>query len=301
MKKSLLHLLLCLFFFILIPVSSYSSSLIELLPQKHLTSTLIAVPRQPQIQLGMRYLDDTFDDYDENFQANDSYRVLYGIGTVAVGYPLSLVQFNFPGSLRLQACLEGGIWSIFANRYESSPQLNTDYKIGLPLTLASDRWAMILSLYHISCHAGDELIVSNPTFERINMSREVVDYFLIYNMMRELKLYGGAAVTVHSDRSYRFKDFYVDYGIECRPFNSINSNQMELFMTPFLAINTRNDQQFNWKPNVTVCAGVEFNCFNNANCSLYRLFCEYYHGHSLDGQFREKSTDYFSINISYGF
>ena len=280
---------------------AYAGSGFELLPQKQLFGTLVAVPRQCQIQLGMRYFDNTFKEYDENFQAPDDYRILYGIGTIAVGYPLSLIQFNLPDKLKLQAGISGGIWSVFGTRYISGPQFNSDYKICLPVALASDQWTMQLSLYHISCHVGDELIVNNEDFERLNLSREVIDYYFMYNIMRKFKTYAGAAVTVHSDRSYNFKQFYFEYGVECRPFDPLNSDSLELFMTPFIAFNMRNDQQFNWDYNLTVCAGVEFNCFNNTNCSLYRIFCEYYHGHSLEGQFLTEKTNYFSINISYGF
>lgn len=290
--------------FILISLMTQSlraGSTVEFLPDKPLFSTLVAVPRQCQFQMGMRFFDEAFDNYVSNFDAPKDARKYIGISTVTAGYPLPIIQFNLPGLQKIQIGLTGGIWTLFATRYKSGPHLNSDFKVSIPVSLTTGNWTMQLSIYHISCHAGDEIIVNNPGFQRLNVSREVVDYYFIYNPMKVFKLYAGAAVLTRSDISYDLKRFYIEYGMECRPIDTFQSDSRQLFMTPFIAFNIRHNQFNNWGANLTVSLGIEFNNKNTTNNSVYRLFGEYYYGNSLEGQFLVKQTDYFSINLSYGF
>ena len=72
----------------------------------------------------------------------------------------------------LQIELEGGVWAIFDPLHDSSPLVDADYYVGVPITYAFDNWAIRLRGYHISTHIGDEFLLNHPHFDRRNPSIE---------------------------------------------------------------------------------------------------------------------------------
>jgi hypothetical protein len=73
---------------------------------------------------------------------------------------------------------------------ENSDVDGYDFRIGFPITYAYDRFMMKLSWYHTSAHLGDEFMLKNPTFTRINYSRNAIVWGLGYYLTDDIRIYG---------------------------------------------------------------------------------------------------------------
>lgn len=213
--------------------------------------------------------------------------------------------FRWCGDMQIgiQAC----VWAVF--NFDDVPHIdgtycelfNTDYFLGFPLTYAVDRWAFRLRLYHISSHLGDEFICNRPRFckERVNPSFEALDFFTSYQFSKNLRGYIGPGIILHSDKTFPMKTFYVEYGMELRVLGK-KLNYHRLYGTPFLAIDIQNWQVRNWDFDYTLKAGYEISKLAGIGRKM-RIYAEYHHGFSEEGQFFLRRTQYGEFGFSWGF
>lgn len=206
----------------------------------------------------------------------------------------------------LQISIESGIWSVFdmsppEPKYISGAALvNTDYYVGVPITYAFDAWSFRFRGYHISSHLGDEFLGNHPDYTRLNPSMEAIDFFASYQALGSLRLYGGVGIVVHSDPSFLLKGpLYLEYGGEYR-FLGTKFHKQRLYGTCFLAAHLRTYQYLHYKLDGTCVGGYEFSKLQGIG-RKFRVFAEYHHGYSLEGQFMKKRVSYWSYRLSYGF
>ena len=205
----------------------------------------------------------------------------------------------------LQISIESGIWAVF-NMNPPKPRINsgtalvnTDFYVGAPLTYAFDAWSFRFRAYHISSHLGDEFLVNNPGFVRVNPSYEAIDFFASYQLLGSLRVYAGTGAIVHSDPSFRMKPFYLEYGGEYR-FLGSKFHKQKLYGTLFLGAHFRTYQYLHYDFDGTFVAGYEFSKLQGIG-RKFRVFVEYHKGFSLEGQFMKERTSYWSYLLSYGF
>lgn len=214
----------------------------------------------------------------------------------------------FPVKGDLQIGIEAGIWSVF--NFSNVPErtdgqwcelVNTDYYLGLPLTYAFDRWSFRLRIYHISSHLGDEFIVNHPEYliKRVNPSYEAIDFFTSYQYSRYWRIYFGPGVIVHSDQTFPMKTFYVEYGLEVRPFGR-KLDYHRLYGTPFFAVHIENWQVRDWNFDFTCKLGYEISKLAGVGRKM-RVYLLYHHGYSYEGQFFLERTQYGEAGFSWGF
>jgi len=169
------------------------------------------------------------------------------------------------------------------------------------LTYAVDKWSFRFRLYHISSHLGDEFLVNHPRMmlKRKNPSYEAIDFFSSYQFTQGLRVYGGPGVVLHSDRSFKIKPLYVEYGFELR-FCGRKLYYHKLYGSPFLAVHLENWQQRHWDLDATYKLGYEISKLQGTGRKV-RLYGDYHHGFSYDGQFFNERTEYFEVGFSWGF
>ncbi|TWU19460.1 DUF1207 domain-containing protein [Allorhodopirellula heiligendammensis] len=68
-----------------------------------------------------------------------------------------------------------------------------DYRFGTEITAADGPWAIKVGYFHISSHVGDEYLVRNPAFQRINYVTESWIIGGSYAPSQTLRLYGEFA------------------------------------------------------------------------------------------------------------
>jgi hypothetical protein len=209
----------------------------------------------------------------------------------------------------MQLGIEAGIWSVFNmkvkgdNRNGGTELFNTDYYVGIPLTYMKNQWSYRLRVYHISSHLGDEFMVNHPDYAtvplRVNPSFESLDFFFSYQASDIFRLYAGGGIILHSDDSFPMDRFYVEYGAEAR-FWGTRIYYHKLYGNFFAGAHLRNWQVLHWDYDGTYVFGYEWSKLQGVGRKI-RIFGEYHHGFSLEGQFFKKRTTYGSIKVAYGF
>jgi hypothetical protein len=202
---------------------------------------------------------------------------------------------------QMQIDIEGALWAVFEPLEESSPLINADYYVGLPISYAIGRWAFRLRAYHISSHIGDEFLLNNPDFDRVNPSAEYIDFYVSWYTTDEIRLYGGVGWVVQHDDSFNSGNYYVEAGAELRfiQFGFFDRCQ-NFFGQPYFGMDFKYLNVNKNHIESTYVLGYEWGktCGNQRRV---RVFMEYHDGYSYEGQFSEFPTTYFSVNVSYGY
>lgn len=205
----------------------------------------------------------------------------------------------------IEAGITAGIWSVFnmnvkGNNFAGGTELaNTDYFVALTLAYAHDRWSSRYRFYHISSHLGDEFLVNHPGYPRVNPSMEAMDIFVSYQALFGVRLYGGFGWIFHWDDSYPLKPLYIAYGAEFR-FLGTRFLKQSLYGTFFIAGYIQNYQYQHWNFDETVVAGYEWSKLQGIGRKV-RVYFQYHHGYSAEGQFSKDKSSYVAYVVSYGF
>lgn len=232
------------------------------------------------------------------------------VASVGIGddFPLFRWRDVFRWRGDLQIGIQGGVWAVFnywnipnKKKHESCELVNTDYFLGIPLTYAYDRWSFRARLYHISSHLGDEFIVNHPSYlhKRKNPSYEALEFMSSYQLSGHLRVYFGPGIIMHSDPTFPMKTFFAKYGTELRILGQ-KLYYHQLYGTPFLAIHLENWQVRDWNLDLFVKLGYEFSKLQGVGRKL-RLYIDYHHGYSYEGQFFLEKTQYGEVGFSWGF
>jgi Protein of unknown function (DUF1207) len=260
-----------------------------------LFAPLVADPRQPTNSAAARFGDKVCGDICAAVSLGDDFPIFRWINVM-----------RWHGDLQIG--IEAGIWSVFnysniphRPRHETCELVNTDYLVGIPLTYAFDQWSFRLRAYHISSHLGDEFLCNHrrQVRHRKNPSMEAIDFFSSYQFSSGLRGYFGPGIVFHSDQSFPIKPLYVEYGVELRILGS-KFNYHRLYGTPFFAIHLENWQQRHWDLDMTVKLGYEVSKLQGVGRKM-RLYVDYHHGFSYEGQFFNKRTQYGEVGLSWGF
>ncbi len=98
---------------------------------------------------------------------------------VAVGLRIPVVRFQeeAPGRPTIELGFEVGVFSRFFMQSMEKEQINTDYRVGVPLGFQYGMWDFRLTLLHVSSHFGDDYLDDNPQ-EVFQISREGFELLL---------------------------------------------------------------------------------------------------------------------------
>ena len=75
-------------------------------------------------------------------------------------------------------------------------------RVGLYGTWRRDRWSYRAGYYHISSHVGDEFLIANPAFNRINYVRDSLLAGASYDLSEITRIYGELGYAF-GDRRWR--------------------------------------------------------------------------------------------------
>jgi hypothetical protein len=126
-----------------------------------------------------------------------------------------------------------------------------DFRVGLALTYGWGRWQTKLSIYHLSAHAGDELLERDPTFERINYVRDSLVWGLSCYPVDDWRLYGEAELGVNLDGGA--KPWIFQFGAEYSPLKAIGFRG-----APFAAANVSLREEVDFGGSLTFQTGWQW-------------------------------------------
>ncbi len=74
---------------------------------------------------------------------------------------------------------------------------STDYRVGVPFTYGFGSHQTKLAYYHLSSHLGDEFVLGNPDFDRLNWSRDAFVLGHSIYLTETLRMYAEAGWAFH--------------------------------------------------------------------------------------------------------
>lgn len=238
----------------------------QILPEGLLYRTYIAGEREPRMQLVSMY--DT--------------RSKRQVWDATLGGRVGLLKLSDPSdqnSDAFQLDLDGAVFARVLPEEVSAMLEGSDYRVGLYGTWKFDRISYRAGYYHISAHVGDEFLVANPLFTRINYVRDSLLAGVSYDLTDVNRVYTevGYAAGVQGGA----KPLELQMGAEYTP-----RAQTPAVGAPFAAVNGHLREDFDFKGGVNVVAGWGWQ--GPESKRRFRLGLNYYNGPSLQYEFFDR-------------
>ncbi len=255
------------------------------LPDDDLFRPLLADPKEPRFSGSFQRV--RFRDIDDSVNAS----------AVGFGGTFGLWGLRHEKNCNgLQVNLFGAVFSQFNLDAPSSDLINSDFQFGLPVTFRHGPFSARLRIFHQSSHVGDEFLLNNPDFDRVNLSFEMVEAVIsLHN--RWGRLYGGGGYIYN--RNPKFEQGVAKWGLELRgsPIGSpLLGYLMEgLQVAPVFGSDFNSVEELGWNINMNFLGGLEWSR-RESNRRL-RLLLGYYRGRNPYGQFFDQRIESYNINL----
>ena len=169
---------------------------------------------------------------------------------------------------------------------------SVDYRFGLLWTGKQDQLAYKFGYFHLSSHVGDEYLLKNPTFERINFVRESVIFGTSFQATPERRYYGELAWATSVKGGA--KPWQFQLGAEHSETAKIPTRG-----APFSAVNLQFRQETNFASGVTVMTGWQWKG-PESGCS-FRVGLQYYNGPSNQYEFFRRYDNQFGAGMWFDY
>ena len=169
---------------------------------------------------------------------------------------------------------------------------SVDYRFGLLSTQSSGATSLKLGYFHLSSHAGDEFLIKNPGFQRINYVRESLIVGVSHDPGDHWRLYGEAAwafIVRGGARPWEFQ-----FGTEYCPSGSSSG-----IGAPFAAANFSVRQEVDFEPGVSITSGWQWQGPRSGR-SL-RFGVEYFEGPSNQYQFFQQRERQIGVGLWFDY
>jgi len=163
---------------------------------------------------------------------------------------------------------------------------SADYRAGILLT-HGDRWQQTkFGYYHLSSHLGDEFLLKNPMFPRVNFARDVLVLGRSVYLTDEFRVYGEMGYAFYSQVS---EPWEFQFGFDYAP-----AHPTGIAGAPFVAVNGHLREDVDFGGNLVVQGGWAWR--GDASDNLLRAGIHYYNGESPQYSF----FDDFEQQIGFG-
>ncbi len=255
------------------------------LPDDDVFRPLLADPKEPRFSATFSRV--RFRDVDETLSTS---AVSFG-GTFGLW---GLRQENNCNGFQIN--LFGAVFSQFNLDAPSTDLINSDFQVGVPFTFRHGPFSARLRVFHQSSHVGDEFLLNNPGFNRVNLTFEMIEA-LISLQSTWARLYGGGGYLYH--REPALERGTLQWGLELRaPPNAVPlfGDWMEgLLMAPVFGADFRSVEQLGWNINTNMLGGLEFS--RKRSTRRLRLLLNYYRGRNPFGQFFDQKIEAYGFGV----
>ncbi|MHB8866766.1 MAG: DUF1207 domain-containing protein [Pirellulaceae bacterium] len=167
----------------------------------------------------------------------------------------------------------------------------TDYRVGVPFTYGRGIQQWKFAYYHTSSHLGDEFVIRNVGYPRLNWSRDAIVLGYSIYMTETLRLYAEAGWAFHSEIS---EPWEFQFGVDWAPTAPTGFRG-----APFFAVNGHLRQEVEFGGNVTVVTGWSW--MSDRDRHLLRLGAQYYNGRSSQYSFYDAFEETLGLGMWYDF
>jgi Protein of unknown function (DUF1207). len=168
---------------------------------------------------------------------------------------------------------------------------SVDFRGGIPLTYGIGPHRVKFAFYHLSSHLGDEFLLANPGYPRINFSRDAFVLGYARYLTTNLRLYAETGWAFHADVS---EPWEFQFGVDFSP-----SEPTGIAGAPFFAVNGHLREELNFGGNLVVQAGWAW--LSDENAKMIRVGVHYYNGHSSQYAFYQTHEQQIGLAVWYDF
>ena len=212
----------------------------------------------------------------------------------SIGGRMGLLRYGTPGAINPQ----GFQWDLEAAALlRQDPEFDldveaADFRIGSVLTWKRGPTATKFGYYHLSSHLGDEYVLRNPGFNRINYVRDALLLGVRQHLRPDLQIYGEVAYSFHTDGGA--EPLELQFGMEYHGVDGTNRTS-----APFAAINGHLREEFDFGGSVNIIAGWEWR--GRYSNRRFRLGGQYYNGKEIQWSFFNESVSFAGVGVWYDF
>ncbi len=163
-----------------------------------------------------------------------------------------------------------------------------DFRAGMPITFGRGRHRTKLAYYHLSSHLGDEFLLKNPGFNRLNFSRDVLVLGHAVYLNEQLRVYAEAGWAFRSDVSLPWE---FQFGTEYAP-----ARPTGIHGAPFFAVNGHLREEVDFGGGLTLQFGW---AWVGDTGSLLRTGLHYYNGESNQFSFFDEHENQLGLGVWY--
>ena len=212
----------------------------------------------------------------------------------ALGGHVGVLRYGTRHPLRpegWQVDVEAAVFPRLALEEYDRELISVDFRVGVPLTFRQGPVETKFGYYHLSSHLGDEIMLLDPSLQRINFLRDVLVAGIALRPVADLRLYaeaGWAFVIDGGSEPWEFQ-FGVDYS-PVRPTGC--------WPDPFLAVNGRIREEVDYGGNLTVQTGVQW---RGETGRLFRLGVHYFNGKTDQYEFFREHEQQIGLGTWYDY
>lgn len=193
------------------------------------------------------------------------------------GETLALYRNKAPFSGQWELGIQAAVFSLFDLGSDTKQLINADYIVGMIASYRSGDWSGFLRYHHQSSHLGDEFVLNN-SLGRVNLSYEMVDGKVSYDIVDTVRLYGGVGALIRRDPS-NIDPWRTQYGVEVQSPRTLSKG-----IRPVAYADFQTHEQTRWSTNISLRMGLQFENLRVLDRKL-QFLVEYYNGYSPNGQF----------------
>ena len=210
---------------------------------------------------------------------------------ITLGARVGILRYGTGTSVRpdgWQLDIEGAAMPRLDPAITSAPLVSSDFRFGIPLTYGYGRWRAKVGYYHVSSHLGDEFMQLNPSFVRINYTRDSFIAGLAYFLTDNVRLYGEVGVAAVDGGA---KPVEFQFGAEYSPAHPGGA--------PFAAVNGYLREDVDFGGNFVAQCGWQWR--GGGPGHLFRVGFEFYNGKSDQFEFFNQYESRVGAGLWYDF
>jgi len=251
----------------------------QVLPQGLMYKSYIAGEKEPRMQFLQLY------DTRSNQRVWDA--VLGGrVGLLRHGNYDSVNPQGF------QIDIEGAVFARVLPDEPSAMLEGSDYRAGLLGTHRYNGTAYKWGYYHVSSHIGDEFLLANPTFNRVNYVRDSVIAGVTQDLKYSTQIYGEMAYALGVEGGAKPLEF--QFGAQYLPVAKSN-----VCGAPYVAANYHIREDFGFQGGFNTVAGWGWQGLETRH--RLRVGLQYYNGPSLQYQFLDRVENLYGGGIWFDY
>lgn len=168
---------------------------------------------------------------------------------------------------------------------------SVDFRVGAPFTYGYGRHRVKLGYYHLCSHLGDEFLIANPGFPRLNFVRDTIVLGYSFYATDNLRLYaeGGWAFNTYVSEPWEFQ-----CGLDWAP-----ARPTGIRGAPFFAINAHVREELDFSGNFTAQTGWAWR--GDRTSHLIRMGVHYMNGYSNQYSFFRNFEQQIGAGVWYDY